>query len=455
MIPSLRQLQVAGSTRLLRGCTAVLLMVLATQSRAATTQLESLRIREAPDYTRVVLDVSAPVEFSIFTLDNPRRVVVDIANARAASGFDPAQAAAGRDRVKAVRTAARGDGTRVVLEVSGPVDPKGFPLAPTAPYGHRLVVDLHGAGAADGAAVVSKPKTRANGRRDIVIAIDAGHGGEDPGALSPNGALEKQVVMQIARRLEKKLAAAPGFKPVMVRTGDYYLAHRKRFAVARDSQADLFVSIHADAFRLSEVSGASVYALSTKGINREKARWFGKEEQNLVLLGGDERISLTEQSDHVVNTIVDLTGSGSLAISLDVGSSILQQMGSVTKLHKKRVEQAGFLVLKAIDVPSVLVETGFISNPAEARRLQNTDFQNKLATAISDGIRDYMATNPPDGTLLAWQRAHGEQRYTISRGDTLSEIASRHGVTTRRIKEANGMRNDVIRVGQVITIPAG
>ena len=434
---------------------AVLLALLTLPAWAATTQLESLRIREAPDYTRVVLDVSAPVEFSLFTLDNPQRVVVDIANTRAVAGFDPSLSAAGRDRVKAVRSAVRGDGTRVVLEVSGAVDPKGFSLAPTAPYGHRLVVDLHGKDATGGAARVSQPKTRSNGRRDIVIAIDAGHGGEDPGALSPDGALEKRVVMQIARRLEQKLAAAPGFKPVMVRSGDYYLAHRKRFAVARDAQADLFVSIHADAFRSPEVSGASVYALSTKGINREKVRWLGKEDQNLVLLGGEDRISLIDQSDHVLNTIVDLSATGSLAISLDVGNSILQMMAPVTKLHKKRVEQAGFLVLKALDVPSVLVETGFISNPAEARRLQTADFQDKLASAISNGIRNYMAVSPPDGTLLAWQRQQGGQRYTISRGDTLSEIASRHGVSTRRIKEANGMRSDVIRIGQVITIPAG
>jgi N-acetylmuramoyl-L-alanine amidase len=425
---------------------------------AAVSRLEGLRMHEAPDYTRVVLDVSAPAQFSVFTLDNPRRVVVDLQNTQAAAGFNPVAAAVGRERVKGVRTSIRGSGFRVVLDVTGPVEPRGFSLDPVAPYGHRLVIDLYGGKAAASttdARVAAKVVTKSDGRDLVVVAIDAGHGGEDPGALGPGGLLEKKVVMQIARRLEQKLAAAEGYQPVMVRTGDYYLAHRKRMQVARDARAHLFVSIHADAFKSPSVSGASVYALSKRGASSETARWLESVHQNSDLIGGEEEISLDETAAGVRGVVLDIVMAANLSASIGVGSEILDSMAPITKLHKKRVEQAGFLVLKSPDVPSVLVETGFISNPAESRRLGSADFQNRMASAIATGIRNYMSANPPDGTLLAWQRQQGGQRYTISRGDTLSDIASRYGISTRRIKEANGMRNDVIRIGQVITIPAG
>lgn len=432
----------------------VLCLLPAATAWSAASRLEGLRMHEAPDYTRVVFDVSAPTEFSIFTLDNPRRVVVDLKNTGAKAGFDPASAAVGRDRVKSVRTSVRGNGFRVVLDVNGKIEPRGFALDPVAPYGHRLVVDLYGADAGSSTrkrTVVSKPA----GRRDVVIAIDAGHGGEDPGALGPGGVLEKNVVMQIARRLEKLLAATEGYQPVMVRTGDYYLAHRKRMQVARDARADLFVSLHADAFKIPSVYGASVYTLSDKGASSETARWLAAEHQNSDLIGGEEEIHLDDKDELLAEVLIDLSMMANRSASIDVGSEILGNMRSVTKLHKRRVEQAGFLVLKSPDIPSILVETGFISNPQEARRLSSADFQRKMATSIANGIRNYMSISAPDGTLIAWQRKQGGQRYTISRGDTLSAIAVRYGTSARRIKEANGMRNDAIRVGQVITIPAG
>jgi len=420
---------------------------------AAASRLEGLRMHEAPDYTRVVLDVSAPAEFSIFTLDNPHRVVVDMTNTSAAPGFNPGMVAAGRERVTGVRTSVRGSGFRVVLDVTGPVEPSGFALDPVAPYGHRLVIDLAGGkrAAKPERKVVSRPK----GRRDVVIAIDAGHGGEDPGALGPGGVLEKDVVLQISRRLEQKLSATSGYQAVMVRTGDYYLAHRKRQDVARDARADLFVSVHADAFKEPSVYGASVYTLSGRGASSETARWLAASHQNSDLIGGEAEIHLNDQPDGIKEVLLDLSMDANRIASIEVGAAILDTMAPVTKLHKKDVEEAGFLVLKSPDIPSVLVETGFISNPGEAKRLRSVDFQNRIATAIATGIRNYMSASAPDGTLVAWQRRQGGQRYTISRGDTLSDIASRYGTSTRRIKEANGMRNDVIRIGQVITIPAG
>jgi len=437
-----------------RGLLAVLLfgLLAAPAGWAAGKRLEGLRTHDAPDYTRVVLDISAPVRFELFTLENPRRVVIDLQDTTAAPGFESGADLADGKRVKSVRASARGTGYRVVLDVTGPVKPRGFTLEPVPPYGHRLVVDLYGERAAtSGPAIVPKP----NGRRDVIIAIDAGHGGEDPGASGPGGLREKNVVMQISRRLEKKLAAADGYRPVMVRTGDYYIAHRNRIQVARDARADLFVSVHADAFKVPTVFGASVYTLSDRGASSETARWLAAEHQNSDLIGGEADVDLESKDDLLKEVLLDLSMEANRSASIDVGSEILTNLRPITKLHKARVEQAGFLVLKSPDIPSILVETGFISNPGEARRLASADYQDRIAGAIFTGIRNYMAESAPDGTLIAWQREQGGHRYTIARGDTLSGIAVRYGVSARRIKEANGLRNDTIRVGQVITIPAG
>lgn len=414
--------------------------------------LEGVRMHEAPDYTRVVLDVSGDVGYDLFTLDNPKRVVIDLADTRPVAGFDPELVALARNRVKGVRGSSRGADYRIVLDVSGSPTPKAFALAPVAPYGHRLVVDLHSATKVKRPSFVPKPE----GKRDVIIAIDAGHGGEDPGALGPGKVLEKDVVMKIARRLEKKLEQAEGYRPVMIRTGDYYLAHRKRTQRAREVQAHLFVSIHADAFKSPDVDGASVYTLSDRGASSETARWLAASENASDLIGGvAEEVVRGEQEDYLLQAILEVSMDANRYSSIEVGEDVLARMGRITDLHKKRVEQAGFLVLKSPDMPSILVETGFISNPSEARKLSSASYQEKMADAIYEGIRAYMSRRAPEGTLLAWQREQGGQSYTIARGDTLSAIAVRYGTSTSRIKEVNGLRNDQIRVGQVITIPAG
>jgi N-acetylmuramoyl-L-alanine amidase len=414
--------------------------------------LEGVRMHEAPEYTRVVFDISGDVSYDLFTLDNPRRVVIDLSNTRPDAAFDPELVALARKRVKGVRGSRRGADYRIVLDVTGSPTPKSFTLAPVAPYGHRLVVDLHAQTTASRPKFVPKPE----GKRDVIIAVDAGHGGEDPGALGPRGVREKDVVMKIARRLEKKLNGAEGYRAVMVRTGDYYLAHRKRTERAREVQAHLFVSIHADAFKSPEVDGASVYTLSDRGATSETARWLAESENASDLIGGvAEEVVSGEQEDYLLQAILEVSMDANRSASIEVGERVLERIGGIAKLHKKRVEQAGFLVLKSPDMPSILVETGFISNPSEASRLNSASFQEKMADAIFEGIRTYMSGRAPEGTLIAWRREQGGQRYTISRGDTLSGIAVRYGTSARRIKEANGLRNDQIRVGQVITIPAG
>ncbi|MDZ7668539.1 MAG: N-acetylmuramoyl-L-alanine amidase [Gammaproteobacteria bacterium] len=425
--------------------------LVAVAPAAADGQVEGVRMHEAPDYTRVVFDTSAPVDYELFTLDNPRRVVIDLKDTRPRSGFDPAMSQADAARVTAVRAAPRGSGYRVVLDLARPVEPKTFTLEPVAPYGHRLVVDLYGSQPGRSAPVVPV----AEKRRDVVVAIDPGHGGEDPGAIGPARILEKDVVMSISRRLGQRLNAMPGYRAVLIRDGDYYVALRDRVRLAREQRADLFVSVHADAFKTPSVSGASVYTLSNRGATSETARWLAEKENRADLIGGVGDVALGDKDDMLAQVLLDLSMDATRSSSFEAGARVLGQLGSVAKLHKRSVEQAGFVVLKAPDVPSILVETGYISNPTEARRLNTAAYQERLAAALANGVRSYMDKYAPPGTLVAWQQEQGERRYTIERGDTLSEIALRYGISATRLREVNGLNGNVIRTGQTIVIPAG
>ncbi|MCZ6710906.1 MAG: N-acetylmuramoyl-L-alanine amidase [Gammaproteobacteria bacterium] len=417
---------------------------------AGAGELEGVRMHEAPDYTRVVFDTTTSVGYHLFVLTNPHRVVIDLANTRAESGFDPSLVAVNPKRVKGLRASPRGQDYRVVLDLTKPLKPKAFTLQPVPPYGHRLVVDLYGARRTAGPVAAPRKDTK----RDVVIAIDAGHGGEDPGATGTRRIREKDVVLKIARVLAGKLDAASGYRAVLVRTGDYYVSLRKRQNIARRARADLFVSIHADAFDSPKVSGASVYTLSDKGASSEMARWLAEKENRSDLIGGVGDVSLDDKDDLLAHVLLDISMDANRSASIEAGESVLGRLSVVARMHKRRVEQAGFVVLKSPDIPSVLIETGYISNPAEARRLHSSAYQRQLATALYDGIRDYMARSAPPGTLVAWQRERGGIRYTIERGDTLSAIAMRYGTSARRIKETNGISTDSIRVGQVIVIPA-
>lgn len=417
----------------------------------ANRQVEGVRMHEAPDYTRVVFDISGPVEYDLFTLDNPRRVVIDLRDTRARPGFDPAVSNSGGERVTAVRAAPRGSAYRVVLDLARAVDPKTFKLDPVAPYGHRLVVDLYASGPQQAMSVTPREETR----RDVVIAIDPGHGGEDPGAIGPGRIYEKQVVLDISRRLAQRINAMPGYRAVLVRDGDYYVALRDRIRIAREQRADLFISVHADAFKIPSVSGASVYTLSNRGATSETARWLAEKENRSDLIGGVGDVTLGDKDDVLAHVLLDLSMDANRSASFEAGASVLAQLSRVAKLHKRGVEQAGFVVLKAPDVPSILVETGYISNPAEARRLNTVEYQEQLATALASGVRSHMEKHAPPGTLVAWQRAQGDLEYTIERGDTLSEIAVRYGISANRIREVNGLRGNIIRAGQTIVIPAG
>lgn len=412
--------------------------------------VEAVRLWRAPDHTRVVLDLSDAAEFSSLSLANPDRFVVDLIDSRIDASLRdlPLEGTP----IKQVRSGIRkGSDLRLVFDLDSAVRTSLFSLTPSESIGHRIVIDLFDeVTVAEPSPVLSVESLE--GRRDIVIAIDPGHGGEDPGASGPGGLREKTVVLQIARRLESQLAKVPGFQPVLVRTGDYYVSLKNRRDKARALEADLFVSIHADAFKEKSAHGASVYILSKRGATSTTAQYLADTENAADLVGG---VELGGMDPMLAGVLTDLSMSGTLDTSLSLGALVLEQIGGVARLHKKRVEQAGFAVLKSPDVPSLLIETGFISNPGEAERLATPAYQDKMARAIRRGIQSWFARQPPPGTLLAWQREQGGREVTIASGDTLSEIADRFGVSVASIKSNNGLTRDVIYIGQTLVIPEG
>jgi N-acetylmuramoyl-L-alanine amidase len=429
-------------------CTVLVLLWLAPMQLWAT-DVESVRLWRAPDKTRLVLDLSSRVEHNLFALQNPNRLVVDISDARIKTEFTDLDFT--NTPIAGIRVAVRNKtDVRVVLDLNNTVSPKSFPLPANEQYGNRLVIDLF-----DKKNVVSRTLDEVVEKKDrkIVIAIDAGHGGEDPGALGPRRVREKVVVLQIAKKVKALLDGNPNFQGELVRSGDYYLAHRRRTQIARDKQADLFISIHADAFTDPSAHGASVYALSTKGATSEAARYLADKENRADLIGGATSLSLDGRDELLAGVLLDLSMTATLSTSLEAGAYVLKNMGGVARLHKKKVEQAGFLVLKSPDIPSLLIETGFISNPSEARKLSSSSYQNKMARAIFQGIEQYFSDNPPDGTLLAKYGNRVDRIYVVAPGDTLSEIAVRFNVSMRTLKRHNNMSSSKIRVGKKLKIP--
>ena len=422
---------------------------------AAANRLVGVRLHDAPDSTRVVLDTREVAAYQVFTLENPHRVVVDLRDTWVSKAFRTP--VADSRVVGRIRSAYRNrTNYRVVLDLKAAVRLEQFTLQPIAPYGHRLVIDLY---PVDGPVAPPTPRKQdPHTARDAIVAIDAGHGGEDPGAIGVGRVYEKHVVLAIARRIKENLDAVKGVRGVLTRDGDYYVPLRKRTALARRAEvrADLFVSIHADAFRLSGVRGASVYALSERGASSEMARWLATSENRSDLIGGvGGSVSLDDKDDAVRELLVDLSMDAKREASITLGEAVLGSLGGVTRLHKNRVEQAGFAVLKSPDVPAVLIETGFLSNPQEARRLASRSFQHRIGDAIATGIQGYLQKHPPPDSLLASLGHEGMLRYVIKRGDTLSEIAERNRVSTGRLKALNGIGGDRILVGDVLLIPFG
>ncbi|HEX7047090.1 MAG TPA: N-acetylmuramoyl-L-alanine amidase [Gammaproteobacteria bacterium] len=426
------------------------LLSFSTAANAGSVTVEGVRVWEGPDETRVVFDLSAPVDHTVFSLENPDRIVVDLGNATLDASVDIPSVGG---RIAQIRHAPR-DKTdlRVVFDLTEKLKPKSFMVKPNGEYGHRLVLDLETAAPR----TEPKPVKRVTPTgRDLLIAIDAGHGGEDPGALGYAGTREKDVVLQIARELEKKINAEPGMRAVMIRDGDYYVENADRRRKAREVGADMFISIHADAFHSPQPSGASVYVVSERGASSQAARMLAERENASDLVGG---VSLSDKGDLLASVLMDLSKTATLSASLNVGRHVLNALDRVTEVHQERVQQAGFIVLKAPDVPSILVETGFISNRAEERKLRDRDYQRRLAESIVKGVHEYFYSNPPPGTLIAaWQgRGDAEPRqHAVSSGETLSGIARRYNVSLQTLRRVNGKSDDTLLVGEKLVIPIG
>lgn len=413
----------------------------------------------------------APASYQVFTLDNPHRAVIDLGDARLRGGLGSLDTAG--TAVRGVRSGIRnGRDLRIVIDLAGPAAVRGSTLAATAASPALLLVELLPPGLSVGDAppaakppapapaaapkpsAAPRPQTASAGAglRDIVVAIDAGHGGQDPGALGPGGLREKNLVLAISRELKAAIDREPGYRAMLVRTGDYFIPLAQRPAIARRAGADVMLSIHADAFHRTAAHGASVYALSQRGATSETAKYLAERENRSDLIGGS--VALRDKDPVLAEVILDLSMTATLNHSLHLGDQVLTAMGAVNKLHKHKVEQAGFVVLKSPDMPSVLVETGFISNPGEARKLADSGHQRRLAGAIFSGLRRHFSVYPPDGTRIAWRQRNGLGRtHIIDRGDTLSGIAERYNISVNNLKTHNGLNSAVIRVGQTLKIP--
>ncbi len=422
---------------------------------ADQVRVDSLRYWTAPDYTRLVFDVSLPAPHQVFLLKNPARLVVDFTNAKLLRSL--AQPPLNHAVFSRVRSAARNKkDLRVVVDLKTSVSPKSFLLKPDKSYGNRLVVDLFTKKYKANKSVSKKysnkkvaVKTIISKAKKIIIAIDAGHGGEDPGASGARGTHEKKVVLQIAKKVAALINKQRGMKAVLVRKGDYYINLRKRMEIARAAKADLFVSIHADAFKSSKVQGASVFTLSNSGASSEAARWLAENENAADLVGG---LKLADKDDMLASVLMDLSQTATKEASRKVAGKILNNLKSIGHIHKPDVQKAGFMVLKSPDIPSILIETAFISNPGEERKLNSAAHQRKLARAISRGIVSYFKQYAPANTSFA---SVAREKHVITRGETLSGIALQYGVSMKSIKLVNALANSRIRIGQVLKIPKG
>ena len=378
---------------------------------AQALQLSATRLWPSPDYTRITLESTKPVTHRFFMLSNPERLVVDLEGVEPGPALDAlaGQLSAADPYISAIRVGINRPGVmRVVLDLKTTIKPSVFQLQPLEPYGHRLVVDIYPDQAAsmppgqlagqpanpsDVAAVEpARPKPAVPQYvRLITVAIDAGHGGEDPGALGANGSREKDITLALAKKLKQKIDAQENMRAVLVRDGDYFVPLGQRVVKARGAKADLFLSIHADAFIKPEARGSSVFALSENGATSVAARWLAKKENDADLVGG---INVDVKDPFLKRTLIDLSQTATINDSLKLGHAVLKEIGGINTLHKAHVEQAGFAVLKAPDIPSILIETAFISNPEEEKRLNDPDYQDKLVDAIIGGVKTYFAKHP-------------------------------------------------------------
>ncbi len=425
----------------------IIVLLLLTSLQALAAEVSGFRVWADPVKTRAVLDLDRKTAYKLFTLQNPHRVVIDLQGSSIDIPLELDEEHAGV--ITGVRYGQPDKKTlRVVFDLSEAAQLKSFLLDPTAQYSHRLVIDLFTKSGRQKSSMVKHVADVNKPNRSVVIAIDAGHGGEDPGAIGQKKTREKDVVLRIARELKKAIDAEPGMQGVLTRDGDYYIPLRGRYEIARKARADLFISIHADAFKKRSVKGSSVFVLSPRGASSEFARLLADSENASDLVGG---VTLSDKDDMLASVLLDLSQSATRQASNKVASDILGSLKRTGKIHKPHVGRANFMVLKSPDVPSVLVETAFISNPGEEKRLTEKEFQQRMARAITRGVRDYFYSSPPPGTWIAANRDGA--KHIVTRGDTLGGIANRYSISLRSLRSANKIRGDVIHVGRELVIP--
>ena len=468
------------------------------QSADFQQSVEQVRVWNSPNRTRVVFDVNADVQHTMFTLQNPLRLVVDIENTQLSKTLPELDE--NNPHIKSIRTGQPAPNQlRFVFDLKAPLATNSFVLSPNELYGHRLVVDLE-----EPVAVVAARNTEQNPRsndsspgsrpptvspsaipapenvitsapalenRPLVVAVDAGHGGEDPGALGHRGSREKKITLGIARKLVAKIKSNPEMQAFLVREGDYYIKLDERRNLARAGNADMFISLHADAFTKQSASGLSVFALSQRGATSAMASALAAKENASDLIGG---VSLADKDEVLAKVLVDLSMTNTISESVNFGGRVLRELAKVGKLHSKKVEQANFAVLRSADIPSILVETGFITNPQEEKRLRTDRYQQQIANAVYTAIESYQA-QAPFRTNRQYAAATPNQvsgaikpkvyqslvkppkpsYHQVRRGDSLSKIAQRYGYSVAQIKRANNLKSDTVIVGQRLRLPGG
>ena len=442
------------------------LLLLTLSINGWATTIDGVRLSQSSADTRLVFDLSDKVNYHLFTLNNPERLVIDLKYTKQPKSL--ALPNLKNTPIRNIRYAEWDKNTlRIVLDLSKSLKYSSQTLAPNKKHPYRLVVDLHDSTSTQAdtkvavsppASIKSKPAKVAEKprptfvkkeippapRRDIVIAIDPGHGGQDSGAVGSRGTKEKDVVLAIARRLAKLVNNEPGMRAYLTRDSDTFVTLRQRIKRAHDHNADMFISIHADAFHKKQARGASVFVLSERGASSESAQVLADKENAADLVGG---VSLHDKDDLVAYVLLDMSQDAMLGSSLEVANTVLSGLKRVGNVHKKHVESAAFVVLKSPDIPSILVETAFISNPDEERKLKSSSHQNKLARAMLSGIRNYFQRHPPRGTNP------GPQQHIVNRGDTLSTIAQRYQVSLNQLKSRNDLSTNKLKVGKVLMIP--
>ncbi|MDA8257867.1 MAG: N-acetylmuramoyl-L-alanine amidase [Betaproteobacteria bacterium] len=407
----------------LKFAAASLTLLVSRVGAGATPGVSILAVRVWParDYTRVTLEHNQAIRYSHMLVKDPERLVVDLEGVEFNSVLQmlPSKIIDADPYIKLIRAGRNKPGVvRLVIELKGEVKPQVFSLQPVGEYGHRLVLDLYPLEPVDPLMALleksgepplkaepklgsqdkpvepagEKPATRPEVARMVTIVLDPGHGGEDPGAVGRGGSYEKNVTLSVARRLKEKIDATPNMRSVLTRDGDFFIPLQSRVQKARRVQADLFVSVHADAFIKSTARGSSVFVLSENGASSSAARWLANKENSADLVGG---VNLGVKDPYLARTLLDLSQTATINDSLKLGKDVLGELGRINTLHKAHVEQAGFAVLKAPDIPSILIETAFISNPEEEARLNDEAYQDRMAEAILKGIRRYFAKNPP------------------------------------------------------------